>query len=540
MRKDASGIRIETANDAARKGGVREGMRLTDARALLPTLTTQISDDRADAFMLRRLADWCGRYTPVVATDSDDGLWLDITGAAHLFGGEEPLLRDLSARLGEFGFYHRLGLAPTPGAAWAVARFCDAPVGAFADRIVEAQNGGEAPSARGDLKVRARLGHALDGLPLEALRLQQNALYLLKRFGLKTIGALREVPRTSLKRRFPGAGSPEARVNGSDLREGVLLRLDQAFGQAGEPIVGLKPAPYYFERLGFADPIAASESFHEGLGVLLKRLVLRLESDRKGALKLTFAAYHADGGLSRVAITMSRPSRSVDHILRLFRERLDTLDPGFGVDVLVLSVDAAGPLETEQLDLACDAGCETQANNDAVSELADRLSNRLGSRHVQHLVLRESHIPERAQLRVPATRTYGAKASNAYCLPDGPRLALNLRLKPPRPSFLLRQPEPIRVMAEVPEGPPRQFTWRGVTHRVLCAEGPERIAPEWWCMNECGGDAAMECTRDYYRIEDTHGQRFWVFRNGLYCANNGDDQAHEMVLPTWHMHGLFA
>lgn len=489
VRKEVTGVRIAALNDAARKGGVHEGMRLADARALLPSLATEIADPAADERVLRNLADWCQRYTPVVGIDGTDGLWLDITGAAHLYGGEDALLADLGDKLRTIGFANRLGLAETPGSAWALARF--ATVGTPGYRIIP----------QGGVLT------ALAPLPLAALRLDENALYLLKRFGLKTIAALCAIPRAGLQRRF----------SSKEISEAVLHRLDQAIGIAPEPIVAIQAAPAYFERLSFPDPILATESFHQGLADLLRRLCRHMEMDRKGALRLTFSAHHADGGVSRVRIATARPSRDAKHLALLFRDRIETLNPGFGVDVLILSADTIASLETEQLLLSCSP--DTARDEKDVSALIDRLSNRLGAANVQWIVPRESHIPERAEVRISALR------GTAFETASPP-------LKPPRPFRLLERPEPVHVMAEVPEGPPMRFTWRRIAHRVVRAEGPERIAPEWWARSS----AQSGRTRDYYRVEDEKGHRFWLFREGLYRDLESEK---EEPLPTWHLHGLF-
>lgn len=487
--KDAHGVQIAAANDAALRSGIHEGMRLADARALLPTLVTQPAQVKADAILLRKLADWCQRYTPLVGIDGVDGLWLDITGASHLCGGENALLVDLQERLTGIGFAHGLGLADTLGGAWAVARFAASKE--CRDRNIP--SGG--------------LASALETLPLEALRLDENALYFLERFGLKTIGALRHLPRASLKRRFPSKETCEA----------VLHRLDQALGRVAEPVVSLRSIPAYCERLSFAEPILATESFHFALHELLVRITQRMEQDRKGATKLTFSAYHGDGEVSRAAIATARPSRDVEHLAHLFRDRIEKINPGFGVDVLALSADAVGALGAEQLAFS-DRSAEIHGN-DTVDQLIDRLSNRLGTHQVQRIVVRESHIPECAEQRIPALHGLMHEAENPPS-------------KPLRPTRLLTRPEPIQVMAEVPEGPPMRFTWRRVMHRVVRAEGPERIAPEWWQTNEEGLERRQR-TRDYYRVEDDQGRRFWLFREGLY-------RDADKPLPTWHIHGLFA
>ena len=607
--KDANGVKIATPNSAARNAGVYAGMRLADARALMPALATQIAEPAADAQALRNLTDWCRRYTPIVGIDGTSGIWLDITGAAHLLGGEDELLADLGWRLHAMGFTNRLGLAETPGAAWAVARFLGADIKHTSARAFSDEVGtGSAQKMRPNQKARALIGFhriekrssaikkggvektgdvekkgslettagsrhtssnarassrtdrvsqqprpcnilpggvlkALAPLPLAALRLDETTLHLLGRFGLKSIGALCAVPRSSLKRRFPA----------TEARQAVLDRLDQALGNRREPFFPLEKIPPYFERLSFAEPILATTSFHLGLEDLLQRLCTRMEHDHKGATRLTFSAYHVDGGVSRIGIATARPSRDVAHLMLLFRERIETLNPGFGIDVLVLSADAIGALSAAQLGLS--RSFSAGARQD-VAALVDRLSNRLGRQSVQRIIPGASHIPERAEACVTVIQAPRAASTGEPQRTERPghEAPQHLLCKPPRPFRLLERPEPISVMAEVPDGPPLHFTWRRVAHRVIRAEGPERIAPEWWT----GLAAPPERTRDYYRVEDDEGRRFWMFREGLYRNQGGDHAAANGVgrgtasskendqngndarLPTWHMHGLFA
>lgn len=491
MVKQAAGIRILALNAVARQAGLRPGMRLADARALLPTLATKFAQPEADAQALLKLAKWSQRYTPIVNVDGSERLWLDITGVAHLFGSEKALLQNLQKRLDAMGFETQLGLAETPGAAWAIATFPSEETA----RIITPGN----------------LVSALAPLPIDALRLDQEALYLLGRFGLKTIGALAALPRPSLKRRFPSR----------DIGEAVLKRLDQAFGTLAEPITPLRPQPAYFEHLIFAEPILATESFHQGLRQLLTHLTKRMEADNIGATRLEFSAYHADGGLSQIAIAIARPSYDQDHLAYLFRDRIDAINPGFGVDVLALAALAIEAHSARQMVFSASAANSSAQQN--MAQLIDRLANRLGAHRVQRIAFHQSHIPERAENRISALKASPPSLS--------PSLA-NTANKPLRPSRLLAQPEPLQVMVEVPEGPPMRFTWRRMTYRVVRSEGPERIAPEWW-LSIRHKDQTPPRTRDYYRVEDDQGRNFWVFREGLY-----DDKTNTH-LPTWHMHGLY-
>lgn len=461
-------------------------MRLSDARALLPHLTTAIHHPAVAMAALHKLADWCQRYTPTVSIDGEDGVWLDVTGATHFYGDEAGLLADLSARLSRLGFAHQLGLAETPGAAWAVARFSDSV--ALSKRIVPP--GG----------VVRRLAP----LPLAALRLEQDALYLLNRFGFKTIGQLVPLPRASLKRRFPS----------SDIGEAVVARMDQTLGKSAEPLVPLRPAPLYSEQISAPEPILQTESFIHGLERLLERLCRRLEQDFKGATAVTFSAYRSDGGVAHIDRVTARPSRNANHLMSLFAGPIETIDPGFGVDHLRLSVQRAERLDTTQLALTAAAAGQSDAG--ALVCLMDRLASRLGAGAVQRIDFYQSHIPERSERRVSALSQMK------------PGAAQQKNEKALRPLRLLPRPEPIQVITEVPEGAPKRFVWRRVAHHVRLAEGPERIAPEWWRHTR----SDQQQSRDYYRVEDENGQRFWLFRAGFY-----DDRDR---LPAWHLHGLYA
>ena len=472
------GILLTAVNEAAAAEGLSPGLPLADARALLPGLATAPAAPAADAEALAALAAWCDQYSPWISLDGADGLWLDITGCAHLLGGEAALLTDLGRRLEGLGYRNRLGLADTPGAAWALARF--APDGT---RVL-------APAAT---------AKGLAALPVEALRLSAPALLLLQRLGLRRIGALYDLPRAALARRFRSAA----------LGEQVLARLDQALGRAEEPLSPLAPAPAYRTRLAFAEPIATLDSIAAALARLTEALCQQMEADRQGARRLVLRAYQSDGRVARAGIETGRPSRQPRHIERLFAERLEPLLPEYGIETLTLSAEVTQPLGPAQLSLDPAAG----GVGEAAAELVDRLANRFGAGSVVRVRPRESHLPERAEEWQPAAA-------------PGPFWARPEALQPPRPVRLFERPEPIRVLAEVPDGPPVQFDWRRVTRRVSRARGPERIAPEWW--NDFAG---AERLRDYYQVEDQAGRRYWLYREGLY---------QEPRAPAWYIHGLFA
>jgi len=453
-------------------------MTLADARALAPGLKTAPADISADAEGLAMLARWCGRYSPWTAPDGVDGVIVESSGCDHLFGGEAELLADLTGRLTRARVTVRAGLADTPAAAWALARFGG---DAQADRI--------APAGGGMVKLAP--------LTIAALRLEQETIEGLTRLGVKRIGDLYRMPRQSLGRRF-----------GTE----ALRRLDKALGRIGDPISPMLPSPEFRVRLDFGEPIGKREDIAIAAERLIERLSRWLTQERRGAHRLDLAAYLADGGVSAISVTCARAMRDAAHWLRLFEEKLDHIDAGFGIDALILSAPRTEPLAAVEPRLD-----RQRVSPDQVSLLIDRLRNRLGPDSVQVLKPRGSHIPERAERRA---------------LPDAALKVESWPRTPLRPARLLPRPEPIEAVAEVPDLPPARFRWRRMSHHVVAAEGPERIAPEWWeGMSAPEREAAA--TRDYYRVESAEGRSFWLYREGLY------DRGAPERPPAWFMHGLF-
>jgi protein ImuB len=488
------GLRIAATNPAARAGGIRPGLPLADAYAVLPELRALPADPVAEAKTLDGLAAWCGRYTPWTAVDGEGGgpcpgaggLWLDVTGCAHLFGGETALLQDVVGRLEGLGFAARAALADTPGAAWAVARFGGVD--------------GKGPAVVPVGSLRA----AVAPLPVAALRLDGAAAEGLRRVGLRHVGDLIDLPRAPLAARFG---------------EAVLRRLDQALGRVGESLSPRRPVSPLRARLAFAEPIATPEDIAAALRHLLADLCHRLAETRQGARRLDLVLYRADGTCAGTAIGTSRPVRDAGHLERLFREKLENLDPGFGIEVMVLAApvaNALGPLQAE-------LGAGGTAADEGLARLIDRLGNRLGAANVARLAPQASHIPEKA-CREEAALVSPAPSPAAAGRDD-------FRPAPSRPLHLLAWPEPVEVMAPVPDHPPLMFRWHGRPHRVVRADGPERIGPEWWLAEEpLDPEAAERATRDYYRVEDADGRRFWLYRQGLYRADGA---------PRWYLHGVF-
>lgn len=521
------GLRVAAANASARALGISAGLGFTDARARCPDLLHEDIDREADRAALERIGDWMVRLSPIVAIDGDDGLMIETTGCDHLHGGEEAMMETVATLLEKNAIPHRLGLASTPGAASALAR--DWPGHILAD-------GEEAAG--------------LAELPISALRLSEEAETLLKRFGLRRIGQLYGIDRKALGRRFQSRAAGDA----------VLLRLDQALGLRREPLTPLKEAPSHITRLPCPEPLLATEGVQSGLEQLADELCVKLTGLGQGARAFAFHAFRADGEVSSIAITLARPVRTPKHILRLFSEKLDQIDPGFGIDLLMLEARRTGPMDISAPALSGDLAA-SDTDPVLLSALADRITAKLGEGSVKVTEAHESHLPEQAERKAGFDGELPAPAIAP--LDHGPR-----------PIRLIDPPEEIKVLAEVPDGPPLRFIWRRVPHAVTRADGPERLAPEWWTWTappppsaspegidrkwlkpklDPRADAALIAkiraeleaadpgepvsnlprARDYYRIEDDEGRRFWLFRQGLYEDGRGG-------APLWFMHGLFA
>jgi protein ImuB len=515
----AHGIRITAVNIRAAREGLRVGMSLADARAAVPSLVSHPAEAERDAQALERLALWLGRYGPSRNVEGCDGVWIDTTGVAHLFGGEAALLENLVRRLAGFGITARAGLADTPGTAYALARF------ATTRRRTVMAPAGEAQTAA-----------ALAGLPVAALRLSQETVVLLKRLGLAQIGQLAELPRTSLERRFSSEASSRSRAGQAKtkaLADAVLVRLDQALGRQAEPRAALGDPPVLSERRSWGEPLISSEALVSEIGALAGDLSRALKAAGLGARRIALHLYRADGTIAHAEAGLARASAEATHFMQLLDNKLAAIDAGFGIDVAVLDAVLAEPLDAEQATLGRAGAIPEQA----IAALVDRLANRLGAKNVFRLAPRASHLPERATVR---TALLAPVADPAAMLGSPPG---------ERPFLLLSPPEPISAMAEVPDGPPMRFTWRRVAYAVVKAAGPERIAPEWWrhlahpdaglmpADDGLGGDtlnpAAREKTRDYYVAETSDGARFWMYREGFYGAADAGGA------PRWFLHGLF-
>jgi protein ImuB len=338
------------------------------------------------------------------------------------------------------------------------------------------------PAPPGPWRISARTGPSRRATPRWPAQIA--------RLGLTTIGRLAGTPRDQITRRF-GAG--------------VVLRLDQALGRIEEALVFRRPRNPWFTRLAFAEPISTPDDLARVAADITAAMCARLEAEGRGARRFELAFHRLDGVAQRIAIGLSLPGREVARIARLFLLHLEAIDPGFGIEVATLTADEVETLTARQQSL--EAGSEI-ALEDGLAPLIDRLAGRLGAGAIWRAEAFPSHVPERAVIRRP---------------PISPSSVAGWDPARPRPLRLFRRPEPIEAMAPIPDDPPVSFRWRGVHHRIRRAEGPERLAPEWWRSPHAR-------TRDYYRVEDDAGARFWLFRAGLY----GEDPA-----PQWWLHGLF-
>ena len=493
-----NGLRLTAVDDIAAGLGLAPGMSLADARAMVPRLAVAEADPQADRRLLERIADWCDRYTPLVALDPPDGLLLDITGCTHLFGGEAVLCADIEERIGRGGLAVRAAIAGTCRAAAALAR-----------------HGGRKIVAPGGEKA------ALAPLPVAALRPGDAIVRDLDRLGLKTVGQIAAAPRAPLARRFGRR---------------LLAALDQALGNAVMPLVPRRPPPPLVVERRLAEPVVREDDIRELVAMMAKGLVGDLRARGRGARQLRLTLFGVDGRLVTTRIGTSRPLAVTAAIVELFDTRLSRLsrlheadDAGFGYDLLRLGVERSEEIAPVQQELASPVvagkgmageGADVEQR---IASLIDRLGARFGAARLRFVTACDSHWPERAERFLPMVERegfggIGKEADGASSWAGYGGL--------PRPLRLFARPEPIAVIAEVPDGPPRGFRWRNVFHDIARSEGPERIAAEWW-----HAPTALP-TRDYYRVEDAGGRRFWVFRNGLYGC--------ESRAPDWYLHGLFA
>jgi protein ImuB len=457
---------IASVDLAAHKLKLKPGMTIAHAQSLIPGLQIHDAMPNEDGAALVRLAHWCSRYSPLVSIDPPTGIFIDIAGSAHLFKGEAALLQNLKQRLFQSKIAGRAAVADTPGCAWAMARF-----------------------SKEEVVAPGRASDVMGGLPIQALRLHASIVESLRDVGIERIAQLATKPRGSLQTRF-----------GSE----VLLRLDQALGAAAEVLVAIVPPEVPRAKLIFAEPLADPEDLQRVIGLLCKTLSEDLEKRGVGARRLDLVFMRVDNIAQAVRIGTSRPNRNAVHLAKLLGERLVLVDPGFGIEAATLTASWIEALTEHQMigNHVAKAG-----ENADVGDLVDRLRVKLGAERVFRMTPVESEFPERAIKRVPAMAD-----SNGATWPNDL----------PRPSRLLTPPELVNAIAEIPDAPPRFFVWRKTRHSVVKADGPERILGEWW-----RNDEEIGLQRDYYRVENVQGERFWLFRDAP-TAEGG----------RWWLHGI--
>jgi protein ImuB len=459
---------ITSANEIAQSQGVYSGMALADARALVPGL--HFLDDKPGLpdKLLNRLAEWCIRFTPFAASNPPDGLILDVTGCSHLWGGDDPYLTEIIKRIEVRGYHVRAAMADTIGTAWAVARFAK-------DSFIIQSNQ--------DIE-------ALLSLPPAALRLEVDTIDRLHKLGLRKIKDFISMPRSALRRRFG---------------QHLIQKLNQALGQEEEVIQPVQPVALYQERLPCLEPIVTITGIEIALQRLLETLCCRLQQEEKGLRTACFKSYRVDGKIEQVDIGTIRPSHNARHLFKLFEVKLSTIEPALGIELFVLEapkVEDHYPLQENLWDSTCGL------DNTALSELLDRIAGKIGANHIHRYLPDEHYWPERS---VKHASSLDEKSNTTW------------RAERPRPLQLLPKPEPVEVTAPIPDYPPMLFRYKSKLHKIVKADGPERIEQEWWLQE---GQH-----RDYYYVEDEEGNRYWLFRSGHYNA----DKSYR-----WFIHGFFA
>lgn len=447
---------VKAVNALAQTKGVYVNMVVADCKAILPELQVLEYDPEQSKKLLTALAEWCIRYTPVVAMDLPDGLLFDVSGCTHLWGGEEAYLKNIQERFKKFGYSTQLAIADTVGCAWAMSRF------GKNISIVKANEQG---------KILALL-------PPAALRLEVPVLERLNKLGLQTIGSFMTMPRTALRRRF-GAG--------------LLLRLDQALGAEPELLEPIKPIPAYEERLPSMEPICTATGIEIALKTVLETFCERLSRESKGLRKCMFRCYRMDGNIQLIEIGTNRPSRNTKHLFKLFEPKIQHIEPDLGIELFTLEAPVVEDLQSTQ-----DALWTISSKNESdIAELLDRIAGKTGADSIHRYLPAEHYWPERS---IKTTASLTEKASIAW------------RTDLPRPLHVLKKPEPIEVSVPIPDYPPLLFHYKGTLHTVKKADGPERIEQEWW--------TDKSEYRDYYCLEDERGGRYWVFRLGDYLTGD--------------------
>lgn len=456
---------VTASSRALEKEGIVPGRVVADVRAIFPSVEVFSADPEGEEKLLGALAEWSIRYTPAVAVDPPDGLILDISGCAHLWGGELPYLKNITARFAKGGYAVRVAIADTIGAAWAMAR--------YGKSLSIAESG--------------RQEEVLLPLPPAALRLDSTTLQRMERLGFRQIGQFINIPGLNLRRRFGDV---------------LLKRLGQALGTVPESFIPVQPAPVYEERLPCLEPIRTAAGIEIVLKRLLEALCERFSKEGKGLRTGIFKGYRIDGETVQISIGTNRASRNAVHLFKLFELKIPEIEPALGIELFTLEATLVEDLTEAQEALW------NSANRDhkAIAELLDNIAGKVEMKTIHRYLPQEHHWPEHSIKEVTS-------------LEEQPETEWRTDLL--RPIHLLTKPEPIEVMVMLPDYPPMHFRYKGKIIRIARADGPERIEQEWWLQSGP--------PRDYYRVEDESGVRYWLFRLGLY--GNMKTQ--------WFLHGYF-
>jgi protein ImuB len=494
-------------NDLAEAEGLVAGQPLRDARAMCPALVTAFRNQQSEALFLTALRRWAGKFSPWVAEEAADGLVIDLTGSAHLFGGEEGVARAVVDDCADLGLTVQAAIADTPGAAWAMARYGGRSGGAArsGDAIEQEARATRSRAAKRHWTKGGSSGTSVDSgpevapprlvvriapsgqtrqaiapLPIAALRLTEDTVTGLTRLGIRQVGDLIGMPRAGLSRRFGLA---------------LIRRLDQALGIEPEPVSPARPPEHFAVRLTLPDPIGLAEDIAAGIDRLVPALCDRLEARAKGARRVRLQLFRADHSMQQLEIGLARPTAEPDRIRPLFLLRMDEIDPGFGIDALRIEAHVTEPVHARQhrghLDAAEDAAAaQAGQSRRAFDDLVGRLGARVGLDAITRFAPADSHIPEKSAQILPVA---WSEPTDRWPIPPVPR------------PILIFRPEP--VSAPEDPTPPARFRWRRRDFATASATGPERIAPEWW-LDEPEWRSGV---RDYWRIETETGERLWLF-----------------------------
>lgn len=459
---------ITAASQLAEQEGIKKGMVVADARIIIPALQVINNIPDLNKKLLQKLAGWCIRFTPCVAVDGDNALLFDASGCAHLWGSEMDYLQAIITRLNQRGYQVRVGMADTIGAAWATARY-----------------GKGSPVVESNKQYEALLT-----LPPASLRIEPGIVERLYKLGLHQIRDFVSMPRSALRRRF-----------GNEF----LQKLDQALGNEQEFMQPVEPAVPWQERLPCLEPIVTLTGIEIALTELLRLLCMRLENEQKGVRTLRFTCHRVDDKIIEVEIGTNRPSRHAQHLFKLFENKLSIIEPALGIELFVLEA-----LKVEDHVLAQETLWQQRGGllDPGLSELLDRFTGKFGNTCFHRYLPDEHYWPERS-------------FKLATSMEEEP--VTSWRTDQPRPLHLLPEPQPVEVTAPIPDYPPMLFRYKGKLHKIVKADGPERIEQEWWLQ--------QGQHRDYYCVEDEAGQRFWLFRAGHYDAAKTYG---------WFLHGFFA